>query len=64
MHAKSNNYVINNYVMMRLGSPGCEIVSNLLSAMALLKFLVKMNEGSDTLQLPSVSLCTSTLSSS
>ena len=27
---------------MRLGSPGCEIVSNLLSEMALLKFLVKM----------------------
>ena len=45
---------------MRLGSPGCEIVSSWLSEMGLLKFLVKINEGSDTLQLPSVSLCAST----
>ena len=37
------------------------LYSSWLSEMVLLKFLVKKNEGSHTLQLPSVSLCASTL---
>ena len=62
MHARSNNYVINNYVTMRSRSLSCEsclLLADGLSEMALLKFLVKKNDGSDTLQLPSVSLCAS-----
>ena len=38
----------------------CLLLAVGLSEMALLKFLVKKNNGSDTLQLPSVSLCAST----
>ena len=37
----------------------CLLLAARLSEMALLKFLVRKNDGSDTLQLPSISLCAS-----